>query len=300
MRGKLYRRDPVKILISAGAAVIVMVYVSLLRVNGGLLYRRLLFTENSAFGLVLAVISTLLFSLAASRLNQGEEQIRNYEKSNKMMLELVVLLLLMFPGTGLGMRLLTNLGVPESIPFFMSGISYCFIPVFYTVNIKKRKISELGFADHKYIFEDFKVALIVAFLSIMIIDPVNVTMERIAGLQKPSSEVSGFPLFVLPLVFAFHGVGMIQNIAWNGLIQRKIEDRYNWSQRGFIISFLIMAFLLQAYFEPKANLQALVAHAPGNTIGLLIMCYLFHKTKRIYTPAFWHWFTNFIGMIPYT
>jgi len=133
----------------------------------------------------------------------------------------------------------------------------------------------------------------------MIIEPFNIILPRIAKLQPHSGE-TGLPLIVLPLIFAFHGLGMIQNIAWNGLIQNKIEKRFNWNQKGLILSFFLLAFLLQTYFEPKESLKAMLAYAPGNTLGLFIMCLLFHKTKRIYPPALWHWFTNFIGMIPYT
>lgn len=298
MKGKLFRGNSTKTFFFAGSAVVILAYISTLRVSDGLLYRRPILSENPVLGALLAIVSTILLVSGLSNL-EGEIEEVAQNKDREMIIDLTVLLLLMFPGTGLGMEILTRFGVPDVFPFIMSGIAYCFIPVFYTLNIKNRNISELGFIARDKIKDDVKTALILSFLSVMIIEPFNIILPRIAKLQPQSGE-TGLPLIVLPLIFAFHGLGMIQNIAWNGLIQNKIERRFNWNQKGLILSFLFLAFLLQTYFEPKESFRAVLAYAPGNTLGLFIMCLLFHKTKRIYPPALWHWFTNFIGMIPYT
>ena len=292
---KFGKRNYVKYLFYVEVTLIIIVYFLSLRIVEGQIFRLFLFMENSIFNVTLLKVSFFLLVFVLSQLS-SRDKTSNNRTSKNVMLELTFLLLLMFPGTGLGAKILTPLGVPELLTFIMSGISYCFIPLFYTLNIRKQSISELGFEGRKYIFEDLKAAFIIAFLSLMIIDPVTSIMKQIVGFQSVSAPL-GLPLYEVPLSFMFHGVGMIQNIAWNGLIQHKIERGFNWSLKGFIVSFSVLALLLQAYFEPKANLQSLIAYAPGNTIGLLIMCYLFHKTKRIYAPALWHWFTNFFGMI---
>jgi len=132
----LLRGNSRKTCFFAGSAVIILAYISTLRVSDGLLYRRPIPSEKPVLGVLLAIVSIILLVSALTNLEgKIEEEAQN--KDRDMIIDLTVLLLLMFPGTGLGMEILTRFGVPEVFPFLMSGIAYCFIPVFYTLDLSR-------------------------------------------------------------------------------------------------------------------------------------------------------------------
>lgn len=111
-----------EIILSLITITFLIVYISKLRIVEGRLYRNL--TSNN---LILSFI-VLIFSLLLTRLILGELEFPLLEKeySRRGVLDLLPLLVLMFPGTGLAAIVLPRMGVPEWIPSLMRRWTYVF------------------------------------------------------------------------------------------------------------------------------------------------------------------------------
>ncbi len=280
----------VLILVSIGFLV---VYISRLRLVEGRLCR-FLPSDNPLMSLMTLLFSLYLLNLIFRELEApwfGEKY------SRRDILDLFLLVMLMFPGTGLAAIILPRVGVPEWIPFAMRGWTYVFLPTVYVLMWKKEEWSSLGFRGRSLLLSDIIYAFSTAIIGVTAIDALNSLISKAIN-APPEPQSLGIPSRSLFPFVILHATDMIQNVAWNGLIQNRIEGYFKWSSRGFWIFFIVISLLFNFYFEPRTSLDDFIRYAPSSTLGLLIDCYLFHKTKRIATPALWHWFANAFGMIP--
>ena len=270
-----------------------LVYISNLRLIVGRLYRSLP-SDDPIMSLV-----TLIFSLYLLKLIFRELEAPWFggEPSRRDVLDLSLLVMLMFPGTGFAAIILPKIGVPECIPFVMRGWTYVFLPTLYVLMWKKEGWSSLGFRGRSFLPSDIVYAFSTAIIGVTAINALNSLISKAMN-APPEPQALGILLRSLIPFVLLHATDMFQNVAWNGLIQNRIEAYLGWSSRGFWTFFMIMSLLFNFYFEPRASLVEFIRYASGSTLGLLIDCYLFHKTKRIATPALWHWFANALGMIP--
>jgi len=270
-----------------------IVYISRLRIVEGRLYRHLP-SNNPILSFVVLIFSLSLLRLI---LRELEVPLLEREYSSGDILDLFILVVLMFPGTGLAAIVLPRIGVPEWIPFVMRGWAYVFLPTVYVLIWKKEGWTSLGLRNRCSLRLDIICAFSTAIIGITAIDALNFLISKLIT-TPPEPQTLGIPLKSLLPFMLFHATDMLQNVAWNGLIQNRIEGYFRWSSKGFWTFFIIMSMLFNFYFEPRSSLIDFIRYAPGSTLGLLINCYLFHMTKRIAPSALWHWFANALGMIP--
>lgn len=182
--------------------------------------------------------------------------------------------------------------------FCYEGLDVCLPPDSVRLNVEKENWSSLGFRGRSLLRTDIIYALSTAIVGVTAIDALNFLISKAIGTPL-ELQTMGIPFRSLLPFALIHATDMFQNVAWNGLIQNRIEGYFGWSSKGFWVFFVVMSLLFNFYFEPRSSLVDFIRYAPGSTLGLLIDCYLFHKTKRIATPALWHWFTNMFGMVPF-
>jgi hypothetical protein len=286
-----------KIICATGVAIVAIGYIATLRIVDGSLYRNPMILDHPAIGVILAIISLPMLWWIFAGLKPEELPDIEVEDPKRELMDLGILLVLMFPGTGLAFAVLPRFGCPEIVPAILQGWTYGGLPILY-VAIKRHSLDEgladLGFFGKKYIWKDLGIALIFALLSVTIIEPFNQLVFNLTGFSGvPPSQAQ--PLLSVLIVTS---ISMSQNITWNGLMQNRVERAFDYSLKGFIVFLIMMNILLQIYFEPKSDFMSFIRAAPGNTVGLIICCTLFRKTRRIATPAFWHWFANLLGMMP--
>jgi len=102
------------------------------------------------------------------------------------------------------------------------------LPVLYSVNLRGRGFSDLGFLYLQRLPRDLTVALASALLGVTAIEPVNLCVARAVG-QLPSAAPSPIPPSSIPLFLASGAGAMCQNVAWSGFIQARIQRALGWN-----------------------------------------------------------------------
>ncbi len=131
---KSNRLNEFQVILILITATFLIIYVSKLRVVDDRLYRSL--PSNAP----LISFLTLVFSLYLLRMifREFEPQLIEEKRSSRDLLDVFILLVLMFPGTGLSAIILPRMGFPEWIPFAMRGWTYVFLPTVYVLMWKKK------------------------------------------------------------------------------------------------------------------------------------------------------------------
>jgi len=117
-----------------------------------------------------------------------------------------------------------------------------FLPTAYVLIWKKEGWTSLGFRNRCLLRLDIICAFSTAIIGITVIDALNFIISKLIT-APPEPQTLGIPLKSLLPFMLFHATDMFQNVAWNGLIQNKIEGYFRWSSKGFWTFFVIMSLL---------------------------------------------------------
>lgn len=134
-----------RILCAIGIAIVAIGYVATLRIVDGSLYRRPMIIDHPAIGIILAIISLPILWWIIAGLKPGNLPDIKVENPKRELIDLGILLVLLFPGTGLAFDILPKMGCPEIVPGILQGWTYGGLAILY-VAIKRRNLDE-GLAD---------------------------------------------------------------------------------------------------------------------------------------------------------